>query len=433
MRILKHNIVADVAPAPCPAPHRASASPSPANPATRPFTPTGAAPLVSSPSVRIMQADAYPPDPHPARFRLEFDDGTSLAVRGRGLIGRNPAAAAGERIEHLAAIADDTCSMSRTHLEFGVGENGLWVRDCASTNGSAMEVNGLCTPLEPGLAVSAPPGCTIHMGARRLAVRTMMARSAPGPATIAWGAATHVGAVRENNQDAYCAVGPVFVVADGVGGHAAGDVAAREAVQALLPLADHGQVTDETLKACLADARARIGRIPVEHGRPPGTTLSGVIVTQVDDVPSWMVINIGDSRTYRLDSQGLCQLTIDHSVVQELVDAGAIASSEARSHPCRNVLTRALVAEIRHPADLWLLPINAADRILVCSDGLTNELDDEFIASVLRAIRDPQAAANQLVSAAVDAGGRDNVTALVIDAAAVPSRLPVAEMSVPRV
>jgi PPM family protein phosphatase len=132
-----------------------------------------------------------------------------------------------------------------------------------------------------------------------------------------------------------------------------------------------------------------------------------------------MVVNIGDSRTYRLDSDGLRQLSIDHSVVQQLVDTGAITASAAGSHPARHLLTRALTAEIEHPADVWLLPIITGDRILVCSDGLTRAVDDGFIAGVLRAVPDAQAAANELVNAAVGAGGHDNVTAVVIDAAVV--------------
>lgn len=354
-----------------------------------------------------------------AQFRLEFDDGSTLAVRGRGLIGREPTAGAAKIVAHLVALADDTCSMSRTHLEFDVDENGLWIRDCHSTNGSELEVDGRCTPMEPGLQAIAPMGCTIHMGARRVKVRMITNRCAMGAATIAWGAASSVGAVRQSNQDIYGTAPPVFVVADGMGGHFAGDVAAREAVNALLPLSGHPQVTTEMLMTCLADARTRIARIPVEHGRAPGTTLSGVITTQVDHVPSWMVVNIGDSRTYRLDSRGLRQLSVDHSVVQQLVETDAITPSAVGTHPARNLLTRALIAEIEYPADVWLLPIISGDRILVCSDGLTREIDDLFIAGVLRAIPDPQAAANQLVKAAVDAGGHDNVTAVVIDAAVV--------------
>jgi protein phosphatase len=142
-------------------------------------------------------------------------------------------------------------------------------------------------------------------------------------------------------------------------------------------------------------------------------------VTQVDAVPSWMVVNIGDSRTYLMNPDGFRQVSIDHSIVRELIDAGAVDPSAARSHPFRNILTRTLSAGVDHPADVWLLPMIAGDRLLVCSDGLTGEVDDGSIARVLRAIPDPREAANELVKAAIDAGGHDDVTALVIDAVAV--------------
>lgn len=364
--------------------------------------------------------DPATPKPRPVQWRLEFDDGLSLAVTGIGLIGRNPAPAAGEAIEHFVTIADDTLSVSRTHLEFGMDEAGLWVRDRGSTNGSQLvEVNGRRTLIEPGLRVPAPSGCTLHMGARRFEVRTMTGRAVIGTATINWGLATHGGAVRNNNQDAYCTEPPVFVVADGMGGRSAGDVASREAVVAMSALAGHEPVTMDMLRVCLADARARIGRISVEHGRPPGTTLSGVIVTQVEAVPSWMVVNIGDSRTYCLDADGFRQISVDHSLVQQLIDAGVLVPSAARSHPSRSVVTRALLAETEHWVDVWPVPMIVGDRILVCSDGLTSEVDDESIAAILRAISDPQLAANALVQAALEAGGHDNVTVLVVDAVAV--------------
>jgi protein phosphatase len=156
-------------------------------------------------------------------------------------------------------------------------------------------------------------------------------------AAIEWGAASHAGAVHEHrhecNQDAYCAGPPVFVVADGMGGHCAGDVASREVIEALLPLVGRVPVTGAMLTACLTDARARIARIAVDSGRPPGSTLSGVIATRVDGVPFWVVVNVGDSRTYRLDSDAFRQLTIDHTIVRELIDAGAIAPSAGASHP----------------------------------------------------------------------------------------------------
>jgi protein phosphatase len=186
-----------------------------------------------------------------------------------------------------------------------------------------------------------------------------------------------------------------------------------------MSLAGQAHVTGEMLNACFAEARVRIRRIPVPDGRPPGTTVSGVIVTQTDDLPSWMVVNIGDSRTYRMNSDGFRQVTVDHSVVQQLVAAGKIDSSEVRSLPYRNLLSRVLVGDIAHSPDVWLLPMIAGDRILVCSDGLTREVQDGTIAKVLRTNPDPHTAANQLVKVAVDAGSPDDVTALVIDAVGI--------------
>ena len=127
------------------------------------------------------------------------------------------------------------------------------------------------------------------------------------------------------------------------------------------------------------------------------------------------MVNIGDSRTYRLDSDAFRQLTIDHTVVQELTDAGAIAPSAGASYPARNLLTRALLGATEHPADVSELAMRVGDRILVCSDGLTRELDDGRIADVLRTTPDPHVAAQSLIRAAIGGGGHDDLTALVVD------------------
>jgi serine/threonine protein phosphatase PrpC len=359
---------------------------------------------------------------HRHRVWLEVDDGSAVRVRGAGLIGRDPAPAPGDRFEHLITLTDDTLSVSRTHLEFGIGESGLWIRDRSSTNGSVIEMNGHRAAVPPGMRVVAPAGSTIHIGAHHVTVRDIPACELMNVAAIDWGAASRAGAVHEHrherNQDAYCAGSPVFVVADGMGGHCAGDVASREVVEALLPLVGRVPVTGAMITACLTDARARIARIAVEDGRPPGSTLSGVIATRVDGVPSWVVVNIGDSRTYRLDSDAMRQLTIDHTVVQELIDAGAIAPSAGASHPARNLLTRALLGATEHPADVSVLAMRAGDRILVCSDGLTRELDDGLIADVLQTTPDPHVAAESLITAAIR-GGHDDLTALVVDVLAI--------------
>jgi FHA domain len=206
------------------------------------------------------------------RIWLEFDDGSAVRVRGAGLIGRDPAPATGDRFEHLITLADDTLSVSRTHLEFGTGESGLWIRDLSSTNGSAIEMNGHRAAVPPGLRVPAPAGSTIHIGAHHVTVRSIPACEFMNVAAIQWGAASHAGAVHERrherNQDAYCAGPPVFVVADGMGGHCAGDVASREVVAALLRLVGRVPVTGAMLTVCLSDARARIDRIAVDGGRP---------------------------------------------------------------------------------------------------------------------------------------------------------------------
>lgn len=241
-------------------------------------------------------------------------------------------------------------------------------------------------------------------------------------ATVQWGAATHIGAVHEQNheqnQDSYCTTPPVFVVADGVGGHAGGEVASRAAVDALLGLAGRTDVTPDLVSQCLAEARARIGQI--EHGgRPPGTTLTGVIITEADGALAWLVVNIGDSRTYLCNASGLRQISVDHSVVQQLIDVGAVQPSEAESLPMRNQLTRGLFAQRDEPADMWLLPMSLNDRIVACSDGLSKEVDEATIEKTLQTIADPAQAADELVNLAVRAGGRDDVTVVVVDAVEV--------------
>jgi protein phosphatase len=146
-----------------------------------------------------------------------------------------------------------------------------------------------------------------------------------------------------------------------------------------------------------------------------GTTVSGIAVVTEDGAPRWAVFNVGDSRVYRFADGELVQVTVDHSEVQELVDAGLLDPDEAARHPLRNLLTRALGSRELSEVDVWVLEPQPGERFLACTDGLTGELDDDAIAGILAAEDDPQAAAEALVAAAVSAGGRDNVTAVVVD------------------
>jgi protein phosphatase len=233
------------------------------------------------------------------------------------------------------------------------------------------------------------------------------------------GAATAVGRVREHNEDAFLVRDRVFAVADGMGGHAAGEVASALAIEALVRLAEGAAVTRDAVVAAVADANARIieAGIADRGRRGMGTTLTGLAVTgEEGSEGSWLVFNLGDSRVYRFADGELEQVTTDHSEVQELVDAGVISRTEAAIHPARNVITRSLGLELDPLPDLWQLRPAGEETFVVCSDGLTGELRDAEIAAVLTEAADAQAAAERLCALADEAGGRDNITVVVVRA-----------------
>ncbi|WP_427016820.1 PP2C family protein-serine/threonine phosphatase [Pseudarthrobacter sp. P1] len=239
---------------------------------------------------------------------------------------------------------------------------------------------------------------------------------------LAWGSATDRGLRRELNEDAFIAADPLFAVADGMGGHEAGEVASRECIQVLGTAAELAPGTRHATAADLLRAvREADARIRAKANSRAGTTVSGVVLTEAAGVAQWLVFNVGDSRTYRLGAGGLAQVSIDHSEVQELVDAGYITPDEALVHPRRHVITRALGTGGDSDPDFWTMPVHAGDRILVCSDGLTGEVGDGQIGRILASVHDPQDAAEALVAAAVAAGGRDNITVIVVDAATTPA------------
>lgn len=231
----------------------------------------------------------------------------------------------------------------------------------------------------------------------------------------AWGAATDRGRRRILNEDAFLASEPVFVVADGMGGHEAGEVASACVVDVLSRRLVGRAVSHELVDAAIGEAHREVQRIEARPGRGAGTTVSGVVLAEVAGEPYWIVVNLGDSRTYRLARGVLEQISVDHSEVQELIDAGTVTRAQAAHHPRRHVVTRAIGAAGGIDVDYWLLPVSRGDRMLVCSDGLTGELSDHDVTTTLLAESDPQAAAERLVAQAVRAGGRDNVTVVVVD------------------
>lgn len=225
--------------------------------------------------------------------------------------------------------------------------------------------------------------------------------------TVRFGAATHQGLVRNSNEDSYLTVPPVFLVADGMGGHSRGEVASRAVTEAFAELSHQRWLTSDDLVSTVDRAARLVMDLP-SPGRAPGSTLSGVGMSKQGGAPCWLVFNIGDSRTQLLRDGQLTQISVDHSAAARVPEAKGAVS--------RHVITRALGAGLAPPtADQWLIPARNGDRMLVCSDGLSNDVSAELITATLLSVADPRQAAQALIQAALNAGGHDNVTAVVID------------------
>lgn len=239
-----------------------------------------------------------------------------------------------------------------------------------------------------------------------------------------YGAATDVGRVRRVNEDSFLASPPVFVVADGMGGHAGGDVASAIVVEEFEGLA--GAAYDpregaDVISAALERSQRRIhdysARQQPQGGTRwyAGTTAVVAMLVQDKGHHKWLLANLGDSRIYRLAGGALEQVSVDHSVVQELIDRGEITVDEVESHPERHVVTRALGGPDLAEADYFLLPLPSVERLFLCSDGISGMIPDSEIEAILCELDDARDAADRLVAAAVAAGGRDNATAVVVD------------------
>lgn len=230
------------------------------------------------------------------------------------------------------------------------------------------------------------------------------------------GSATDVGRVRTSNQDVALEEPDLFAVADGMGGHAGGDVAARDAVDALVK-AFRLRPTVEGLRQAVAAANRAVWRHAQAQSalRGMGTTMTATALVTDGDHQVVALANVGDSRAYVFTGGQVIQVTSDHSLAEEKVRRGQLTEAEAASHPHRHILTRALGISSGVDVDLWELHLRQGDRILLCSDGLTNEVDSDQIASFLGQVSDPAGAARALVKAALDHGGNDNVTVVVVD------------------
>jgi protein phosphatase len=231
------------------------------------------------------------------------------------------------------------------------------------------------------------------------------------------GSATDVGRVRTINQDLPLVRPNLYAVADGMGGHVGGEVAARVAVETLDQAFERAP-TVSGLRQAFSEANAAVWYESQANTdlRGMGTTLTALaLVGDGDGHEQLALANVGDSRAYVFSHGELVQITDDHSLAEERMRQGEMTEAEAAVHPQRHILTRALGVSSDVEADMWELHLRTGDRVLLCSDGLSNEVDMDEIADVLAAVASPEEAARRLVDVANEHGGADNITVIVVD------------------
>ena len=222
-------------------------------------------------------------------------------------------------------------------------------------------------------------------------------------ALTSFGSRTDIGCLRDHNEDSLVVTPPLF---------AAGEVASEIAVRVLSELApEHpdgealGRAIEEANRAVIQAAREGRGR------QGMGTTMTAAML----EGERLVIAQVGDSRAYLLHQGKLQQLTRDHSLMADMIEAGQLTPEEARTHPQRSVITRALGSDAHLHPDIYEINVETGDRLLICSDGLSGMIFDDQIENTLRRVQDPQRCASQLVNEAIAAGGHDNVTVIVAD------------------
>ena len=250
-----------------------------------------------------------------------------------------------------------------------------------------------------------------NMPKQRNARAERKAPNQPGAKSF-FGSRTEVGHVREHNEDSLVVTPPLFAVADGMGGHEAGEVASEIAINALAELAPASPDGDALARAVVA-ANLEVIKAPGKGiGREGmGTTLTAAVL----EGERLVIAQVGDSRAYLLHQGRLQQLTRDHSLMADMIEAGQLTEAEARVHPNRSVITRAIGSDPHMQPDIYELNVETGDRILLCSDGICTMIEDPQIARIMGSSETAQECADNLVAAALDAGGYDNATAVVMD------------------
>jgi PPM family protein phosphatase len=255
-----------------------------------------------------------------------------------------------------------------------------------------------------------------------------------GSMRLSWAARSDVGKVRKVNEDRFFVAPGMFIVADGMGGHAAGDVASGLVVEAFAQHAAEVPFPVSMLDA-LVDAANQSVYGEASHGAHEGmgSTLVGAVVVDNGGAEDIVVFHVGDSRCYLADADGWHLITHDHSHVQELVDSGEIPEESAGTHPLRNVVTRAVGIEPGVRADFVVLEPHQAVRLVLCSDGVSGELSAEHLEEICTAQRSVSDVAGDVLAAVLDGRAADNATVVVVDVGLLDRPKPLDEATGPRI
>jgi serine/threonine protein phosphatase PrpC len=234
--------------------------------------------------------------------------------------------------------------------------------------------------------------------------------------TFEWAALTDRGKLRKLNEDNYLDRPGVFVVADGMGGHAAGDVASGLVVRRFEEFVEHVPITVSSVAPMIIELNGEIREEARRSGQGGmGTTLVAALWVDHGEEDGMVIVNVGDSRCYLVDDQGFRRLTHDHSVVQELVDAGSITEAEADRHPDRHIVTRAMGVDEAVFPDFFRLSRSIRQRLLLCTDGVTGEINDVRLAEIMSADISPATAVSTVLDEVLSGSAKDNATIVVID------------------
>jgi protein phosphatase len=248
--------------------------------------------------------------------------------------------------------------------------------------------------------------------------------TASSPTLFRWAAETHVGKVRQENEDSFFADPElaIFLVSDGMGGHRGGALASGIVVEDLPVMIENALDklkvgTPRTIKSLLERTIAEQSKqVQLEGTSESGyKDMGATLVVALLRKGRCFVANVGDSRAYRLRKGRLVQLTQDHSVISELIEQGHIEPDQAADHEAQGLITRYVGMEEKAHPHVHSFTLKESDRILLCTDGLTDMVDEAAISTILSTETDPQLACQSLITAANNAGGHDNVTALLID------------------